>query len=169
MKANYQLINQDSGNYEWYTPLPIIEAVRVVMGSIDLDPASSESANRFVEAKTIFTEADDGLSKKWFGNVWMNHPFSRTNNPLWINKLLNEYVNGGVDQACCICYAATSERWFRDLMDFPQCFLYPRTNYYLPDGSVKRGVTKGSVVTYLGQNVDKFNKVFDGVFGKVKI
>jgi len=43
---------------------------------------------------------------------------------------------------------------------FPQCFLQPRTNYYLPDGSLKKGVTKGSVVTYMGPNLKRFREVF---------
>lgn len=40
-----QLINQDSGDVEYYTPAQIVEAARVVLGGIDLDPASSEAVN----------------------------------------------------------------------------------------------------------------------------
>ena len=39
-----------SGKFEWYTPESIIELARETMGSIDLDPASCEAANRTVEA-----------------------------------------------------------------------------------------------------------------------
>ena len=100
-----QLINQDSGNYEWYTPVEIVDMAREVMG--------------------------------------------------------------GIEQACCITFAATSEAWFRPLLNYPQCFIHGRTNYYLPDGTKKRGVTKGSVVTYLGDNVEKFTEVFTRI-GTVK-
>ena len=34
-----------SASQEWYTPAPILERVRAVLGPIDLDPASCEEAN----------------------------------------------------------------------------------------------------------------------------
>lgn len=155
-----QLINQTSGEYEYYTPLSIIAAARLAMGGIDLDPASSALANDRVRASGFFTELTDGLSQVWYGRVWMNHPFSRDGNPLWINKLLDEYHAGHITQACCLTYACTSEKWFRPLLDFPQCFLSPRTNFYLPDGTLKKGVSKGSVVTYLGDYEHSFARYF---------
>lgn len=36
------------------------------------------------------------------------------------------------------------------------CFLRPRTNYLGADGKPVKGVTKGSVVTYLGENIGSF-------------
>lgn len=164
----HKLINQDSGNTEYYTPSKIIEAARRVMGSIDLDPASSSIANKTVMATKIYTEKDNGLEYAWAGNVWMNHPFGRKQNATWINKLISEYTNGYVNQACCITYASTAEAWYQPLSVFPQCFLSPRTNYRLPDSSIKRGATKGSVVTYLGCLEDKFIREFMR-FGAVKV
>lgn len=158
-----QLINQTSGDYEYYTPIEIVEAARRVMGSIGLDPASSKIANAIVRADAYFTEADDGLSMLWHGNVWMNHPFGRESNPRWVSKLIREHEQGHVTQACCITYACTSEAWFRPLYDYPMCFLSPRTNYRLPNGKIKTGVTKGSVVAYLGTNVDAFAREFSGL------
>jgi len=165
---NAQHINQDSGDTEYYTPPAIIEAAREVMGWFDLDPASSEAANRVVKARSIFTAVDDGLKQRWHGKVWMNHPFSRRYNAAWIRKLIDSHLCGQVKEACCITYAATSERWFEPLLLHPQCFLLPRTNYLLPDGSIKRGVTKGSVVTYVGRDVQKFTEVFSRL-GVVKV
>ena len=162
---NAQLINQDSGNFEYYTPMEIVEAARLVMGSIDLDPASSAKANERIKALKYYSEG--ALEKPWFGNIWMNHPFSRINNPLFVGKLVEWYESMSGRQACCITFAATSGKWFQPLLNYPQCFLSPRTNYYMPDGKKKRGVTKGSVVTYLGGNTEKFKEVF-GRFGVVK-
>lgn len=59
---------------EWYTPSPFVEAARLVMGSIDLDPASHEEANWRVKAAKYYTEADNGLMLPWGGNVFLNPP-----------------------------------------------------------------------------------------------
>ena len=163
--SNAQRLNQDSGNHEYYTPSEIIGAAREVMGRITLDPASSAQANKTVRADTFYS--DNGLDRAWFGRVWMNHPFSRKNNPLWINRLHNAYCQGEIEEGLCITYAATSEAWFQPLLLRRQCFLTPRTNYLLPNGTVKRGVTKGSVVTYFGPKQSLFSSVFRH-FGVVK-
>lgn len=163
---NSQLINQDSGNYEYYTPSFIIESARLTMGSIDLDPASSDKANEVVKAVTYYNQL--GLIVGWYGNIWLNHPFSRKDNAKWINKLIHEYTVGNIKQSCCITYASTSEKWFQPLLSYTQCWLSPRTNYYLPDGTLKKGVTKGSVVTYMGSNVERFCRSFMGL-GKVTV
>lgn len=180
-----QLINQTSGACEYFSPQPIIKAARAVMGGIDLDPASSAQANKRIGASRFFGlqfEGSwfDGMAEKWSGRVWMNHPFGRAEkacslschkehehhdrdwhgNAAWINKLVSEFESGRVTGACCITYACTSEAWFRPLLQCVQCFLVPRTNYLLPDGTVKKGVTKGSVVTYFGSDPDKFAAAF---------
>ena len=163
------------------------------MGGIDLDPASSQLANRTVKAGMFFSLPDDAitstLSRNWGtvenpNRLWMNHPFGRREkacqpncqkkickerghhitqdipgNQDWIEKLVLEYEAGHLSQACCITFAATSETWFRPLYQGVMCFLTPRTNYYLPNGEKKRGVTKGSVVTYFGPNSCRGNFV----------
>lgn len=162
------LINQDSGDVEYYTPPEIVEAARRVMGVIDLDPFSSNEANERVKATHFFTPLSNGLIQPWFGNVWMNHPFSRQMNQLCVNKIENEFAEQRMKQGCCITFAATSEKWFQPLLRRLQCFLSPRTNYYLPDGTVKRGVTKGSVVTYYGKDSQLFAEEFKKL-GVVKV
>jgi hypothetical protein len=158
---NAQLIHQDSGNVEYYTPRVIVEAARIVLRDIDLDPASSHIANQRVMARTIFTVADDGLSQRWFGKIWMNHPFSRQNNPLWIDKLVSEYRSGNVEQAIMICFAAVNSKWFAPLFDYPMCFPQRRVNYINGyTGKIDRGVTKDSVIVYLGNNRYRFGEYF---------
>lgn len=166
--ASHQLINQDSGNVEYYTPAKIIEAARRTMGGIDLDPFSSATANERVKAAHFYTPNEDGLIQPWHGRFWMNHPFGRDTNAPCVAKAEKEYSEGRATEGCCITFAATSEQWFQPLLRRPQCYLTPRTNYYLPDGSLKRGVTKGSVVTYYGTNIEAFAREFSSL-GVVKV
>jgi hypothetical protein len=78
MTSPHQLINQTSGEVEYFTPIEIIEAATDCIGFIDLDPASCEEANKIVGARKIFTKKDDGLSRPWKSiTLWMNHPFGK--------------------------------------------------------------------------------------------
>ncbi len=163
---NHQLINQDSGSKEWYTPVEIIDLARKVMGKIDLDPASCAVANQTVRAAKYFTEKDDGLTKDWPGNVWLNHPFGRGLNEKWVNKAVSEFEDGHA-QVCMITFNSTSEKWFKPLLGFKQCFIHGRVNYVNAKGEKVKSVTKGSVVTYMGNRVYEFERVFSEI-GTVK-
>lgn len=65
-------VANNSGNNEWYTPADYIALAREVMGGIDTDPATSEIANRTVQASQIFTAEDNGLTKQWSAFKWLN-------------------------------------------------------------------------------------------------
>lgn len=183
-----QLINQTSGDVEYYTPPEIIAAARECLGTITLDPASSEAANRNVGALSYFTHVVDGLTQPWCGNVWINHPFGRAEeacgpdcqkdhvhhsfdyhgNLAWIQKMEREYARGEIREMLSITYACTAEAWFQPLLKRPQCNLSPRTNYYLADGTKKQGVPKGSSVTYFGNDIGKFHRAFHHL-GVIKV
>ena len=190
-----QLINQTSSEVEYYTDPLILAAARAYLGEIDLDPASSWRANGAVQAKRFYGfHADgsfqDGMDCSWNGRVWLNHPFGRREMPcprnckkkhvhhsftlhgnaMWIAKLFSEIDDGNLQSGLCITYAATSEVWFQNLLACPICFLSPRTNYYLPDGTKKEGVTKGSAIACVGRDMDleKFVQLFRP-FGQIKV
>lgn len=46
------------------------------LGDFDLDPCAPP-VRPWEIARVHYTEADDGLSKPWFGRVWCNPPFGR--------------------------------------------------------------------------------------------
>lgn len=168
MKDNHELINQDSGNVEWYTPTEIIEAARKCLGQIDLDPFSCAKANETVQALRYYSiqYGEDGFELDWLDKCWVNHPFSRENNNRIAAKAIEEYNTGS--QIVMITFAATSEKWFRPLLDYPQCYLHGRTNYLDQNGNKVKGVTKGSVVTYLGNNLNAFYEAFKHL-GTIKV
>ncbi len=74
-------------NDEWLTPPEIMAK----LGAFDLDPCSP--INRpWDTARRHFTVTDDGLSKEWFGRVWMNPPFGREATR-WMKKMA-DHGNG---------------------------------------------------------------------------
>ncbi len=74
-----RLLSQES--FEWHTPKRYINAARKVLDEIELDPASSEQANRVIQAKTFYDQAHDGLAKSWKARtVWLNPPYCKTGN-----------------------------------------------------------------------------------------
>ena len=99
---SHQLINQTSGKQEYYSPFDLVDAARWVMGGSDLDPTSSEQANReIVKAADFYAapgytqfvvpEVDPelptrtylgkgGLDHQLHGRIWMNHPFGNPEN-----------------------------------------------------------------------------------------
>ena len=89
-------IVNNSGNQEHYTPRRFTDSARVVMGSIDLDPASNEVANSWIQANTFYSLENQGLDKEWTGNVWMNPPYdSKSLKPLAV-KLFNSNINQAI-------------------------------------------------------------------------
>jgi predicted nucleic acid-binding Zn ribbon protein len=157
-----QLINQDSGDTEHYTPVPIVEAARLVMGGIDLDPASSAIANETVRATEYYTKEMNGLKRRWYGRVWMNHPYSSADNKKWPWRLWDDYSHHHIEQACMICFASTSENWFRIFYNYPICFISKRVQHIKDGVKVGKSPTKGSCVVYFGPNVERFYKYFNG-------
>lgn len=152
--------NSDEHN----TPDYLVEAARKVMGSIDLDPMSNELANKTVKAKTYYTKEDDGLEKEWFGNVWLNPPFSLSK--LAIPKLINSYEKGEVTQAVLLVKSDVSTKKYKLLYSYPFCELDRRVKF--ESNNTTQGSPFPVVLFYLGSNFYKWNQVMSKL-GKVHI
>ena len=86
-------LSLNTGYFEWYTPVWLLDMVRNVMGVIDLDPASCEIAQKDVRALKYHTRLDDGLLQKWEGSVFMNPPYTDNLIMPFIHRLVTvEYV-----------------------------------------------------------------------------
>ena len=131
-------VAHNRGNVEWYTPAEYIDAARQVMGTIDLDPASSEEANRVVRAERFHTKADDGLVQPWRGNVWMNPPFKAALIARFVDKLCHHVAMGDVVQAIILTNNATETQWYSRLtaVSSALCMVRGRIKFWSPDGRV---------------------------------
>lgn len=99
----------------WRTPAEWIERCRAVLGQIELDPASSHSANELVKALVFFNASDDGLSREWTGRVFLNPPYSFPLVEKFADKLLLEYADGRTQQAIVLVNSATDSGWWQKL------------------------------------------------------
>jgi hypothetical protein len=148
---------------EWYTPERYVEAVRAVLGFIDLDPASSAAANKVVLAARFYSATDDGLAQPWHGRVFLNPPYGTSapkGSTLFVPKLVAEYESGRTTAAVVLTSAhGTDTEWFRLLWDYTLCFTDHRLAFWNEDGQ-SAGPTFGSAFTYLGPNPDAFAAVF---------
>ena len=161
-----------SASNEWFTPSIYVEAARNVMGKIDLDPASCHDANVIVQAMHYYTKEENGLSKPFYGCVWCNPPYGtkngRSNQGMWVRRLIEDYEQGHIEQAIILTNAATDTRWFHALFAYPICFTEGRINYFSPIHKTdiamsrpERGTnTHGSAFTYLGENRSRFIEIF---------
>jgi len=104
-----------SGDNEWYTPEQYIESALVVMGNIDIDPASSKIANAKIKAQKYYTLNNDGLSKKWVGKVWLNPPYAQPAIDNFCDKLLKEIECGNCTEAIVLVNNATETKWFQKI------------------------------------------------------
>jgi len=174
-------LRSDSDDY--VTPPAYTHAARQVMGSIDLDPASTSIANKTVGAKEFYTIDDNGLKYKWFGRVWLNPPYLKTDP--WIKYALDQIKNGNVRELIvCLNSHGTDTAWFQEIWPYQSaktfsalCFTDHRVQFH---GGRKRDVnfegkdpdetnpTKGTVFAYYGEHVESFIEVFRQ-FGPVVI
>ena len=117
-------------NVEWYTPSFIIEKARRVMGSIDVDPASCDLANKVVKAKKYYTKENDGLLKLWEGNVFMNPPYRKG----IVSKFSKHFVNNYpfISQAIILTSNFFEVSHQQELLKLANvvCFIKGRTDFY---------------------------------------
>jgi phage N-6-adenine-methyltransferase len=153
-------VSANSGDNEWYTPRDYIAAARQVLRDIHLDPASNPLANEIVQAETFYTAEDDGLSKDWEGNVWMNPPYESGLISQFIEKLCEEYAGGSVTRAIVLVNNATETKWFQSLAEQASAICFPkgRVKFWHPR---KEAVPlQGQAVVFLGGEISDFVDAF---------
>lgn len=164
--ANGSHVSLNSGENEWYTPPDYIEAAREAMGSIDLDPASCETAQANVKAQRYFDIDDNGLDKPWHGNVWLNPPYSKDLVGLFAAKVVEE--SRRFEQAIVLVNNATDTAWFHQLVSVASaaCFFRGRIRFLDKTGKPANTPVQGQVAVYVGRNPRRFCQSFEHM-GKV--
>ncbi len=142
MSGGSHPVFENTHNVERYTPPEIVEAARRTMGSIEFDPATSETANQEIGAQVIETIEDWGPDPdRWLTlrpdsgpfNMWVNWPFGnreRACNPATCKKKacikrgyhLDRERPGNQDWALAIVYAYET-----GIVDQVCCICYANT------------------------------------------
>jgi len=161
-KATNVHVSNNSGENEWYTPGEYIEAALKTMGSIDCDPASSDKANKIIQAKKYFTKEQDGLKQKWEGNVWMNPPYSQPLIDNFSEAITKKFIKHEIDQACILVNNATETNWFQRMLVVASCvcFIKGRIKFIDPDGNPNGAPLQGQAILYFGSNKENFYSNF---------
>lgn len=157
-------LNSFSGDNEWYTPAKYIELAREVMGSIDLDPASSIKAQETVQAKTYFTKEQDGLTRDWGGRVWMNPPYSQPEVGAFAEKLATSFAAGAIEEAIVLTNSASDTAWFHRLASLASAICFPRGRIRFESPSRQsNSPAMAQTFFYFGDDADRFNIAFSEI------
>lgn len=170
-------VKNNTGNFEWYTPTYITDAVKTFYkGEIDLDPLSCEFANQFVGAREFYSIEDDGFKQPWEGNIWINPPYQTEYMTKTLDKIedvcrINPIKN---IQICMICNNSTETKWFQRALVFAKavCFLNKRVKFIDQNGVVQKSPLQGQVLFYFSSNLRNhidFSKTLNNELGRVLI
>ena len=162
---------QSSESNEWYTPASYVNAARVLMSGIELDPASCELANQTVKATKFYSKEQNGLLQNWHArSMWLNPPYGKTdtgksNQEIWTHRLIAEYESGNIQEAVLLVNAVTGNAWFQPLWNYLLCFTDHRIRFYNADVLAVQP-THSNVLVYFGTQVARFIDLFSS-FGTV--
>ena len=151
----------------WFTPAEYLDSVRTVMGSIDLDPFTSEKANEIVAARHIFTIRHSAFDNAWKLDknvrVFMNPPYSAGLCGRAVNRFIDQYEAKNFSEGIVLVNNATDTRWFNALVKHcgAICFTDHRISFWNADRKNVSGNTRGQAFFYFGKKLVRFKKFFD--------
>lgn len=119
---------------EWETPPVLVNNLEKIFGKFNLDPCATES-NR--KCDNYYTINEDGLNQQWYGNVFINPPYSAIDK--WVKKSYNEAMNNALKTVMLIP-SRTDTRYFHD-------YITKSSKIYFLKGRVKFGDGIGLVGT----------------------
>lgn len=159
-----QNIQHSSKTDRWYTPLPILKRVELVLGSIDLDPASDVFGNIRAGANRYIDESEDGLISVWHpkggkpGNVFLNPPGGKSGNrslaaDFW-ERLVRERAKGMVTHAIFVCFSieamqTTQGNPWPSAGEFTVCIPSRRVRFDESSGAAGRSPSHANAIVYV--------------------
>lgn len=151
----------------WFTPSEYVEAARYALDGIDLDPYSSDDANRVVKADHIFTREDPAPAGHLWPRVltcWMNPPYSRFILPDACTQFVTALKHDRISRGIVLVNNATETRAVQLLMRHATAVCFPenRIGFTNADGKRTTRNTRGQVFFYFGNktHANRFRREF---------
>lgn len=138
---------------DWLTPVDYLPYIDALFGDIDLDPCTTEEANKqFLRARNFYVKEDDGLNIEipWTGKVYLFPPTygccswsnirgtwkwgtrgglqGHSPTIAWFKRLLKEWKLGNVTEGLMFSINHEVLRKMPELWDYPVCIPFDRAN-----------------------------------------
>lgn len=143
----------NGNSVDWITPQWIVNAFPP--GWFDLDPCASVS-QPWPCARESYTVEQDGLSKPFYGNVWLNPPYG-PHAYKWVERLV-AHGNG-----IALIFARVETKLWQELI-FPTagCYLFlrGRVQFSRPDGTTPNS-SSGAPSALIGLGLNNTEMLFD--------
>jgi len=123
-EALFPMPQQGRTSDDYWTPKWIFDALRI---EFDLDVACPPEGPPHTPANAWYTQETDGLASPWFGNVWMNPPFSKTTP--WVHKFM-EHHHG----ICLLPFAKSA--WANKLWNDAEAVIMMPSTFKFDQGSI---------------------------------
>jgi phage N-6-adenine-methyltransferase len=149
---SYKDVAHSSASDEWSTPQDLVDelAAEFAPNGFTLDPAASDANHK---APHYYTQETDGLSRPWFGRVFLNPPFSHRQIGAWMTKAQEEVESGRAELVVCLVPARPDTQWWRSAVESAAVvrFLPSRITYGSVDGGGDRAPFGSALIVYGGQ------------------
>lgn len=165
--------NRQEGSDEYATPPSLWRPLARAVSGFDVDPASGAESTPIADVR--YTEDDDGLSKAWHGDAWLNPPFgdSPSTGPSkrerWLQKARQEANRDEVRSVSVLLPVDTSTQWFHNhVVEAPVlCLMGPGRMEFEGEQAEETGNT--SFATCIAVFGDPPNELLDALeqFGAV--
>ena len=161
---------------EWYTPPLYIDAVRAVLGKIDLDPCSCAVANETVRAEEFITREQDALHISWplVSTLYCNPPYSAGVVGKFVERILEHYDSGGFKSGIVLINNVSDTKYWQRLARASAlyCMTDHRISFINQQGEQLKQNTRGQTLflltaansTIQNQFIESFQRF--GVIGR---
>ena len=154
---------------DWGTPPFYVDAVRKMLGRIDLDPCSNRHSvvNAAVE---YMPPGADGLAESWdYESIYVNPPYGISNGRYkgrigdWLSRCADAHERHGAEVIALVPVATNTSHWKTSVFGRATalCFLYDTRLKFLVDGRQGgSGAPMSCAMVYWGRRPGRFSSVF---------